>query len=455
MNFAHFYCIMSKSPRTINVCIMKNKSTRREFVKKSGTAILGSTLGFNILSAQENKANLNSDTLKVGLIGCGGRGSGAALQAINSDPNVVLTAMGDIFRDKLDISYENLKMEMPDKIKVDEDHKFIGFDAYKKVLASDVDVVLLTTPPNFRPGHLAAAVEAGKHIFCEKPVAVDAPGIRSVIESAKKAKEKGLALMSGFCWRHDTPKIDTYNRLLDGAIGDIHTVYNTYNTGALWYREPKPDWSKMEHKLRNWLYYNWISGDHIVEQAVHSIDLMSWAMGDEMPVSASGTGGRQSRTEEQYGNVYDHFAIVFEYSDGRKGFHFSRQQKGCSRAYGLDMMGSNGRCHINVSNKHQIISDDGEWNWKRKGKRSNMYQNEHNTLFASIRSGNPFFDGKRMANSTMLAIWGRMVAYTGQTISWKDALNSNEKLTPNLDDYSWDLDWNMKDIAKPGITKFI
>lgn len=433
---------------------MSNKPTsRREFVKKSGTAILGSTLGFNILSARESKNYLNSDTLKVGLIGCGGRGSGAALQAVQSDPNVVLTAMADLFQDRLDASINNLRMEAPDKIKVDEDHKFIGFDAYKEVLKSDVDVVILATPPSFRPAHLAAAVDAGKHIFCEKPVAVDAPGIRSVIETAKKAKEKGLALMSGFCWRHDIPKIETYNRLLDGAIGNINTVYNTYNTGALWYREPQPGWSEMENKMRNWLYYTWISGDHIVEQAVHSIDLMSWAMGDQLPVSASGTGGRQSRTEEKFGNVYDHFAIVFEYGDGRRGYHFSRQQKDCSRAYGVDMMGDQGRCEINVSNKHQIIGKGGEWNWK--GDRPNMYQNEHDTLFASIRSGEPFFDGIKMAHSTMLAIWGRMVAYTGQTISWEDALNSEEKLTPEIDQYSWDLDWPTAEVAQPGITKFI
>lgn len=433
---------------------MNNKPTsRREFVKKSGTAILGSTLGFNILSARENKNYLNSDTLKVGLIGCGGRGSGAALQAVQSDPNVVLTAMADLFQDRLDASINNLRMEAPDKIKVDEDHKFIGFDAYKEVLKSDVDVVILATPPAFRPAHLAAAVDAGKHIFCEKPVAVDAPGIRSVIETAKRAKEKGLALMSGFCWRHDIPKIETYNRLLDGAIGNINTVYNTYNTGALWYRDPQPGWSEMENKMRNWLYYTWISGDHIVEQAVHSIDLMSWAMGDQLPISASGTGGRQSRTEEKFGNVYDHFAIVFEYGDGRRGYHFSRQQKDCSRAYGVDMMGDQGRCEINVSNKHQILGKGGEWNWK--GDRPNMYQNEHDTLFASIRSGEPFFDGIKMAHSTMLAIWGRMVAYTGQTISWEDALNSEEKLTPDIDQYSWDLDWPTSEVAQPGITKFI
>ncbi len=433
--------------------MIHSHQTRREFVTKSGSALAATSLGFNILSAKSNNYIENSDTLKVGLIGCGGRGTGAAFQATMADPNVILTAMADIFPDRLQKSYDNLMIENPDKIKVDEDHKFIGFDGYKKVIDSDVDVVILTTPPCFRPGHLATAVEAGKHVFCEKPVAVDAPGIRSVIESAKKAKEKGLALMSGFCWRHDTPKVETFNRLLDGAIGDIHTIYNTYNTEELWFHDRQSEWSDFEYEMRNWLYYNWMSGDHITEQAVHSIDLMSWGMGDVMPVSASGTGGRQSRTEDQFGNVYDHFAIVFEYEDGRKGYHFSRQQKGCTRAYGVDFMGDEGRCEIDVSRKHKIIRSGWEWNWE--GERKNMYQNEHNTLFASIRKGKPFHDGNMMANSTMLAIWGRMVAYTGQTLTWEEALNSNEVLTPDIEQYSWELDWPIKDVARPGITKFV
>jgi predicted dehydrogenase len=427
-------------------------STRREFVKKSGTAVVAGSLGFNILSAKGSYYQHNSDTLKVGLIGCGGRGTGAAYQAISADPNVVLTAMADIFPDRLEQSYNNLLNENADKIQVDEAHKFVGFDAYKKVIESDVDVVILATPPSFRPGHLAACVEADKHVFCEKPVAVDAPGVRSVIDTAKKAKEKGLSLMSGFCWRHDIPKIETYNRILDGAIGDVHTIYNTYNTGALWFHDPKPEWSSFETSMRNWLYYNWLSGDHIVEQAIHSIDLMSWAMGDELPVRATGTGGRQSRTEEQFGNVYDHFAIVYEYGDGRLGFHFSRQQKGCSRDYGIDITGNKGRCHIDVGNKHQILNDS-EWNWE--GERGNMYQHEHDTLFAGIRSGNPYFDGIKMANSTMLAIWGRMVAYTGKSLSWEEALNSEEVLGPTLDEYNWKLDWPLKDVARPGLTEFV
>ena len=259
--------------------------------------------------------------------------------------------------------------------------------------------------------------------------------------------------MSGFCWRHDIPKIETYNRLLDGAIGDIHTVYNTYNTGALWYREPKGSWGTLERQLRNWLYYNWMSGDHIIEQAIHSIDMQSWVFGDQMPISASGTGGRQSRTEDQYGNIFDHFAISYEYGDGRRGFHFSRQQKGCSRAYTVDAIGSKGHAVVDVSKTHKIVNDQGEWNWK--GEKSNMYQNEHNTLFASIRSGNPYNDGQRMAESTMLGILARMVAYTGKTITYEDALASQEILGPPSQEITWDTVWPMKEVARPGITPFV
>ncbi len=431
-----------------------DRSTRRSFVKKTGSAVLASSIGFNILHGKAPGSKVNSDTLKVGLIGCGGRGTGAAAQATNADDNVILTALADVFEDRLKKSHENLMKENPSKVQVDQDHMFVGFDAYKKVLESDVDVVILTTPPSFRPGHLKAAIEAGKHVFCEKPVAVDAPGIRSVIESAKIAKQKGLALMSGFCWRHDIPKQAIYSRLLRGDIGDIHTVYNTYNTGSLWFHDRQEDWSDLEYSLRNWIYYTWLSGDHITEQAVHSLDLMSWAMGDQMPVSATGTGGRQSRTEEKFGNVFDHFAIAYDYADGRKGFHFSRQQHGCSRDYGLDIMGDKGRCNIHVSNNHEIIGKK-DWKWEDAGaERPNMYQNEHDTLFASIRSGKPYNDGVRMANGTMLAIWGRMVAYTGQTITWDEAINSEETLGPRLEEYSLDLNWPAKEVAIPGITKF-
>jgi myo-inositol 2-dehydrogenase/D-chiro-inositol 1-dehydrogenase len=430
----------------------KLNPTRRKFIKTTGATMLGATVGFNVLG-KSTPHSWNADTLKVGLVGCGGRGTGAANQALNADSNVVLTAMADIFEDRLQESLTALKGEQPaEKLQIDEGHKFIGFDAYQRLLDSDVDVVLLATPPSFRPAHLEAALAAGKHVFCEKPVAVDAPGIRRVLEVARGYKEKNLALMSGFCWRHEYPKRATFDRINDGLIGEVMSLYNTYNTGGLWHRDRQPGWSDKEYKMRNWIYQNWLSGDHIVEQAVHSLDLMSWAIGDVMPVRAVGTGGRQSRTEAQYGNVFDHFAVTFEYENGARGFHLSRQQKGCSRDYGIEVRGTKGRCNINVWNKHQILYDGKEWNYE--GEKNDMYQTEHNELFASIRNGDPFNDGERMAHSTMLAIWGRMVAYTGETLTWDEALNSEQKLGPYPEDFSWEIEFPEIPVAQPGITKF-
>lgn len=435
---------------------MEKSSTtsRRSFIKTSGAALAAGAMGVQILSAKTPRYKHNADTLKVGLIGCGGRGTGAANQAMNADPNVALTAMGDVFPDRLEKSYQALKNENPEKLKVEEGNKFIGFDAFQKVIDSGVDVVILTTPPAFRPGHLEYAIAQGKHVFCEKPMAVDAQGVRRIMEAAKKAKEKDLSLVSGFCWRYDIPKRETFGNVLDGKIGEISAIYNTYNTGELWSRPRKEDWTEMEFKMRNWLYYNWLSGDHIAEQAIHSIDMMSWAMGNEMPVKVTGTGGRQVRTDAIFGNVYDHFAIVYEYANGAKGFHFSRQQKGCSRAYHVEMFGNKGTALVDCIRRKHEISGKKDWKYEQKGESRNMYQVEHDELFASIRAGKPMNDGEWMAQSTLLALWGRMAAYTGQTIAFDEAINSQEVLGPQLDQYAWNLDWASAPVALPGKTEF-
>ncbi|MCF6203927.1 MAG: Gfo/Idh/MocA family oxidoreductase, partial [Methylococcaceae bacterium] len=252
--------------------------SRRQFTKIAGLATVGTVISSNAVWAA------NSNTLKVGLIGCGGRGTGAAEQALNADPNVILYAMADAFPDHLEESYNSLKQKFGEKVQVADNKKFVGLDAFQKLIDSDVDVVLLATPPAFRPECLEAAVNAGKHIFCEKPFAVDGPGLRRVMIATKKAQDKELSLVSGFCWRYHIPKRETFGRVLNGQIGEILAAEATYNTGELWYKERQKGWSDMEYKLRNWLYYNWLSGDHIIEQAIHSIDMLSWAMGDEAPV---------------------------------------------------------------------------------------------------------------------------------------------------------------------------
>jgi myo-inositol 2-dehydrogenase/D-chiro-inositol 1-dehydrogenase len=422
---------------------------RRSFLKKSGIVLMGSTLAYHSGFAAPLYGS-NKSTIKVGLIGCGGRGTGAALQALQADPDVIITALGDAFEDRLEEAYVALVNVAKDRVKVNKENKFVGFDAYRKVIASGVDVVLLATPPAFRPDHLTAAIDANKHVFCEKPVAVDAPGVRKVLAAAKKAKEKNLSLLSGFCFRYDLSNRATFGKILQGDIGQIRTVSTFRNGGELWTKPRQPGWTDMTNYMRNWYYYNWLSGDFIVEQAVHSLDMMSWAMGDKMPVKATGTGGRQVRVDDIYGNIYDHFAIEFDYGNGVKGYHFTRQQAGTSNRNSVEVMGTDGNALMSIGRSHEIT---GKNPWKYSGPKNNMYQTEHDEFFASIRNGKPMNDGEWMANSTMLAIWGRMAGYTGQSITWEQAINSNETLGPKTDDYTWDLKWNVPPIAKPGITK--
>ncbi len=430
--------------------------SRRQFTKIAGLATVGTVISSNAVWAG------NSDTLKVGLIGCGGRGTGAAEQALNAEPNVVLSAMADAFPDHLEASYNSLKQKFGEKIQVPDNKKFVGLDAYQKLIDSDVDVVLLAAPPAFRPEHLETAINAGKHIFCEKPFAVDAPGLRRVMMAAKKAKDKQLSLVSGFCWRYHIPKRETFNRVLGGQIGEIVAAEATYNTGELWYKERQKGWSDMEYKLRNWLYYNWLSGDHIIEQAIHSIDMLSWAMGDEAPVKVSGTGGRQKRTDEKFGNVYDHFGITYEYSNGAKAYFFCRQQNGTTPSYAVELTGLDGKCLVDCRTGLHEIKGKNPWKYDddtkftdenayKKSKVKNMYQQEHDELFASIRSGKGMNDGEWMTRSNLLAMAGRMAAYTGETISYEQALSSMEKLFP--DNISWNTKYDIP-VAVPGSTKF-
>ena len=403
-----------------------------------------------ILSTSVRAQNSPGETLRVGLIGCGGRGSGAAANALAADKNIELTALGDAFEDQVKRALPGLKKAHPEKVKVEPDHCFAGLNAYKKVIASGVDVVILATPPGFRPLHLKAAVDAGKHVFAEKPVAVDAPGIRMVLAAAEEAKKKNLSVASGFCWRSHLPKRQSFQKVLDGGVGEIQTIYNTYNTGPV--KDTtirKPDWGPVETQVRNWYQFTWLSGDHIVEQAVHSLDMMSWAMGDVPPVRITGHGGRQVRTS--LGNIYDHFAVVYEYENGAKGFHFCRQIAGCSSDYSVSIAGTRGRALVDCSrNIHRIT---GEKSWTYEGAKNDMYQTEHDELFAAIRKGKPINHGSWMAQSSMLAIAGRMAAYTGQTITWDEAMNSQENLMPA--DLRWDAPIEVPPVALPGKTKLV
>jgi len=383
------------------------------------------------------------------LIGCGGRGTGAASQALRADPNVKLVALGDIFKDRWQKSLAQLRNdeEIAKKIDLKPENCFDGFDAYKKVLECGVDVVLLTTPPGFRPIHLRAAVEAGKHIFCEKPMAVDGPGVRSVLESARKAKEKNISLVAGFCYRYERSKREIMKRVHAGDVGNIIALQCVYNAGALWHEKRREGWTDMEWQLRNWPYFGWLSGDHLVEQACHSLDKMAWAMQNEYPVKAVGSGGRQSRTGPEFGHIFDHHSVVYEFKSGIKLFHSSRQQAGAKTDVSDYVMGTEGTADVM---RHRITGKKPYLH--RKDPRDDMYQNEHDELFASIRSGKHINDGEWMAHSTLLAVMGRMATYTGQEITWEMAMNSKEDQSPARYEFG---PLAVAPVARPGITKFI
>jgi predicted dehydrogenase len=422
-----------------------SSTTRRDFLKHSGLIVAGGTLAGALGTARSVHA-AGSDTLKIGLIGCGGRGTGAAGNALSADPNVKLIALADTFADRVDASLSQLESNFAGKVAVPDDHKFSGFDAYAKLLATDVDVVLHATPPHFRPLHLKAAIDAGKHVFCEKPVAVDAPGVHSVMATAAEAKRKNLALVSGLCYRYDLPKRELIQRVRDGAIGDVRAIHTSYNTGTLkhWGRDPK--WSEMEFQVRNWLYFTWLSGDFNVEQHIHSLDKAAWVLGDVQPIQAYGLGGRQVRTGEEYGNVFDHMAVVYEFPNGVRVFSNCRQMAGCSVDVSDHLIGTKGTAEM------QRAAIEGENPWVYRGEKPSMYEVEHKEMFASIRSGNPINNGHYMTNSTMMAIMGRMACYTGQTLSWQQCLDSKEDLTPAK--YEWGSAPSVV-VAKPGLTEFV
>ncbi len=396
-----------------------------------------------------------SDRLKVGLVGCGGRGSGAASQALNADSGTELVAMADAFEDILSSCRRRLAREFNRegqavRVTVDDDHSFVGFEGYKRVIDS-CDVVLLATTPHFRPEQLRLAVEAGKHVFCEKPVAVDAPGVRSVLESSAKAQEKNLSLVSGLCWRYHHGKRATFEQIRNGAIGDIVSMQCSYLTGGVWdpRRTREQCKSEMEYQMRNWYYYTWLSGDFNVEQHIHSLDKMMWAMNDEPPVTISGSGGRQVRTDARYGNIYDHFDVVYQWANGVKAFARCRHWNNCENEVEDYIIGTKGRVDVMA---HKIYDHQGNTIWQHEGPGGDMYQIEHDELFASIRNGKPINNGDYMCKSTMMAIAGRMVGYTGQKLTWEQVMSSKEDLTPSS--YDW-VDIPVPEVAIPGKTKFI
>ena len=421
--------------------------SRREFVRNSSLA-LGAIAMPNILHA-ENK----TDRIRIGLIGCGGRGTGAANQALTVDPSVQLVAVGDVFEDRLATSLSSIAAKYsstPGRVDVPKERQFVGLDAYKQVIASGVDVVLLATPPGFRPLHFAAAVEAGKHIFCEKPMATDPVGLRAILDSTRKAKEKKLSVVAGFCWRYDGKIRGLLERVHAGEIGEIRGLYHTYLTGPV-KPMPAPETRKdgtsdLEWQLRNWMNFVWLAGDGLVEQSCHSIDKMLWAMKDVAPLRCTATGGRQNPNPG--GNIFDHIEVNFEWANGVRGVMAQRQMGGCFNDNSDYITGEFG-----MATTQGGVRITGRNNWKAEGKFMDKYEQEHKELYDSIRAGAPLNDGEWMCQSTLTAIMGRMAAYTGQQVTWEHMLKSQESIVPSS--LSWDMSLPVAPMASPGQTKLL
>jgi predicted dehydrogenase len=399
--------------------------TRRRFLVAAGatTAIAGFP---NIVRAQ----GASNAVLKIGLIGSGGRGTGAASQALNADPNVKLWAVGDAFSSQITSSLQHLS-SFGDRVDVPEARQFSGLDAYQKVIESGVDVVLLTTPPGFRPQHLRAAVEAGKHVFAEKPMAVDVTGVKSVLESARIAKEKNLTLQHGFCWRFSPNTRAGYGKVLGGELGRVVSVYGTY-MGAV----PKPstsidqrksEWADVEWQIRNWMAHEWLSGGPLLEQAIHTVDKIAWAMNDVAPIAARGGGGRAQRSDD--GNVWDHYNVTFEYPNNTF-CHIGQRQFQNAFSEVMDRVSCE-KGMLEAPSRVMTKDITGKPTWAFRGESTDMYQVCHNEWFAAIRKGEALNAGEYMANSTMLGILAREAAHTGQRVTWDELWNSKQDFAPD------------------------
>ena len=398
--------------------------TRRDFIRIG--AVAGTTLAARGLRPPAVHA-AGSDAIGVGLVGCGGRGRGAAADAVKSSPGVRVVAIGDAFPDRVAETRERLK-ELGEAGTVPEDHAFVGLDAYQKVIATPgVNYVILATPPGFRPGHLEAAVAAGKHVFTEKPVAVDGPGIRSVLATYEAARAKGLGVGAGTQRRHQQGYVEAIRRVREGGIGDVLAARAYWNQGALWNKPRQPGWTDLEWQMRNWLYFTWLSGDHIVEQHVHNLDVVNWAIGAH-PVRAVGMGGRQSRISPDYGHGFDHFAVDYEYANGVHMMSMCRQIPDCANRVAETVVGTKGVCELDSgARRYELVGGSA---YRFTGSETNPYVQEHTDLIASIRAGQPINELQTVAESTLTAIMGRISAYTGKALTWDEALQSSEALVP-------------------------
>jgi predicted dehydrogenase len=427
--------------------------SRRRFLEQ--TAVAG-TVSCGVLSLARGAHAAGSGVIKVGLIGCGGRGSGAAANAMNAGKDVRLVAMADVFAERVESARLQLKKAYPDQFLVDDAHAFVGFDAYQKVIQSDVDVVVIACTSHFHSAFLKAAVDAGKHVFVEKPVAVDPAGVRLAMAASEEARKKNLSIVSGFCWRYDAGVCETIQRIRDGAIGDVVAVQATRLGGSYVLRTRQPGWNEMQYQFQNWYHFNWLSGSDPVQNLVHQIDNASWVLDDIAPATAWGLGGRQVCTDpNQYGDELDHHAIVYEYPGGKQIFAHGRHISGCYGQAAVIAMGTKGRAFMPA---RPYIEGEKPWRFNAPKTPVSMYDNEHKVLFQAIRDGKPVNDGRTMCHSSMLSIQGEMVCCTGQRMTWDQVMQS--KLNYALPRYGWDVEPPIKPGADgnypailPGVTK--
>ncbi len=420
----------------------RNLVSRRDFVK--ATAAISAAA---MLSRTGGAFAAGSDKIRVGVVGCGGRGTGAAMDCVRSSANVEIVAMADMFADRLDSSLAELSREVDDNVSVTGETSFTGFDAYEKVIACDIDMVILATPPGFRPMHLKAAVEAGKHVFMEKPVAVDPVGIRSIIASSELARQKGLAIVAGTQRRHQNHYREILKRIHKGDIGRIVGGECYWNDGGWDGPGEKPEgMSGMEWQIRSWFHFTWLCGDEIVEQHVHNIDVMNWAIGAH-PIQATGMGGREVRGGK--GNIYDHFAVDFEYPDGVHVLSMCRHMDGCTERISERVMGTKGWAYTDGGDGFI----EGQNPYKYDGEDINPYEQEHANLIESIRAGEPLNEGRQVAESTLTGIMGRMSAYTGRALKWDWVMNASE-LDLSPEKYEM-VDLPVRAVAVPGKTELV
>jgi len=430
----------------------RHKGSRRDFLKTS-TAIVPAAMSSGLAVSRSAHA-AGDEVLKVGLIGCGGRGCGAAVNAMNTGNDVKLVAMADLFAWKFPDARDRLRKIKPNQATVDDDHCFTGFNAYRRLIDSEVDVVLITVPSHFTPIFLKAAIEAGKHVFCEKTHAVDAPGVKMVMEATDTAKQKGLCMVSGLAWRYDAGVRETMKRVHDGAIGEIVSIQEICNTGFLRSLPRRPGMTEMEYQIYNWYDFNWLSADLPGLNMVHNVDKGAWALHDEPPLKAWGMGGREVRKGPTFGDCWDHHATVYEYASGVRMFAYCRQIDGCMTEVSDVFLGTKGRCNLL---KYQI---EGETNWRYQGPRRSRFDLEHEALFSAIRSGQAINNGVYMARSSMLALMSTWCSHTGQVITWEQAINSKKQDNP--DRYAFNAEPPTKPgpdgnypIAVPGVTKVL